>query len=65
VAAVALNVFPLGALVAILPSLLLLKPLGWAFGDTREPVPVAGLAANVTWNLVTNGVLALALATGA
>ena len=54
VAAVALRVFPLVALAAVVPSLLLRKPLAWALGDTREPVPVAALAANVTWNLATN-----------
>jgi 1,4-dihydroxy-2-naphthoate octaprenyltransferase len=62
VAAVALRALPLLALVAIVPSLLLLKPLVWALGDTREPVPVPALAANVSWNLATNAVLALALA---
>jgi 1,4-dihydroxy-2-naphthoate octaprenyltransferase len=65
VAAVAYRAFPLVALVAVVPSLLLLKPLVWAFGDAREPVPVPALAANVSWNLATNGVLALALATAA
>jgi 1,4-dihydroxy-2-naphthoate octaprenyltransferase len=65
VAAVALRALPLVALVAVVPSLLLLKPLAWAFGDTREPVPVPALAANVTWNLATNGVLAVALAAAA
>jgi 1,4-dihydroxy-2-naphthoate octaprenyltransferase len=62
VVAVTLRVFPLLALVAVIPSLLLLKPLAWAFGDTRKPVPVPALAANVTWNLATNAMLALALA---
>jgi 1,4-dihydroxy-2-naphthoate polyprenyltransferase len=62
VVAVTLRVFPLLALVAVVPSLLLLKPLAWALGGTREPVPVPALAANVTWNLATNAVLALALA---
>ena len=65
VAAVVLKALPLAALVAVVPSLLLLKPLAWAFGDTREPVPVAGLAANVAWNLATNAVLAYALAASA
>ena len=65
VAAVALRALPLAALVAVLPSLLLQKPLAWALGDTREPVPVPALAANVTWNLATNGVLAVALAVAA
>jgi 1,4-dihydroxy-2-naphthoate octaprenyltransferase len=65
VAAVASKALPPAALVAVVPSLLLLKPLAWAFGDTREPVPVAGLAANVAWNLATNAVLAYALAAAA
>lgn len=62
VVAVALKVFPLVALVAVVPSLLLAKPLVWAFGDTREPVPIPAMSANVAWNLATNSTLALALA---
>ena len=62
VAAVALRALPLPALAAAVPSLLLAKPLLWAFGDTREPVPVPALGANVVWNLATNAALALALA---
>jgi 1,4-dihydroxy-2-naphthoate octaprenyltransferase len=62
VAAVALGALPPLALAAVLPSLLLAKPLAWALGDSREPVPVAALGANVAWNLATNSVLALALA---
>jgi 1,4-dihydroxy-2-naphthoate octaprenyltransferase len=62
VVAVALGALPVHALAATLPSLLLAKPLAWALGDTREPVPVAALGANVAWNLATNTVLALALA---
>jgi 1,4-dihydroxy-2-naphthoate octaprenyltransferase len=63
VLAVALGALPVHALAATLPSLLLAKPLAWALGDTREPVPVPALGANVAWNLATNTVLALALAT--
>ncbi len=44
------------------PSSLLAKPLAWAFDDTREPVPIPALGANVAWNLATNTVLAAALA---
>jgi 1,4-dihydroxy-2-naphthoate octaprenyltransferase len=62
VLAVALSALPVHALAATLPSLLLARPLAWAFGDTREPVPVPALGANVAWNLATNTVLALALA---
>jgi 1,4-dihydroxy-2-naphthoate octaprenyltransferase len=61
VAAVVTGVLPDIALLATLPSLLLAKPLAWAFGDPRQPVPVPALAANVVWNLATNSVLALAL----
>jgi hypothetical protein len=43
------------------PSLLLTAPLRWAFGDTREPVPIPALGMNVAWNLATNSVLAAAL----
>jgi 1,4-dihydroxy-2-naphthoate octaprenyltransferase len=52
---------PFPALVAVLPSLLLVQPLAWALGDTRRPVPVSALGRNVAWNLTTNAVLALAL----
>jgi 1,4-dihydroxy-2-naphthoate polyprenyltransferase len=62
VVAVLLGALPVHALAATLPSLFLAKPLRWAFGDTREPVPVPALGANVVWNLGTNAVLALALA---
>jgi hypothetical protein len=48
--------------VAVLPSLLLAQPLAWAFGDTRKPVPIPAMGANVVWNLATNTVLAIALA---
>ena len=62
VAATALGALPFAALAAVLPSLLLLQPLAWAFGDTQQPVPLPALGKNVVWNLATNAVLALALA---
>ena len=62
VVAVAMGALPLLALAAALPSLLLAKPLAWAFGDARGPVPLPALGANVAWNLATNSVLALTLA---
>jgi 1,4-dihydroxy-2-naphthoate polyprenyltransferase len=65
VAAVALKALPPLALAAVLPSLLLAKPLAWAFGDTRRPVPIPAMGANVVWNLATNAVLAIALAVAA
>lgn len=62
VAAVVLRALPPFALAAALPSLLLARPLAWAFGDARQPVPLQALGSNVAWNLSTNTVLALALA---
>jgi 1,4-dihydroxy-2-naphthoate octaprenyltransferase len=52
---------PPSCLVAALPSLLLAKPLRWAFGDPSQAVPVPALGANVVWNLATNTVMAAAL----
>ncbi|NIM49384.1 MAG: prenyltransferase [Gemmatimonadales bacterium] len=61
-AAVALKSLPVLCLAAVLPSLLLVKPLGWALSRSREAVPVPALGANVAWNLTTNTVLAATLA---
>jgi 1,4-dihydroxy-2-naphthoate octaprenyltransferase len=61
-AAVLLGLLPALALLAALPSLLLIRPLRWAFGDPEGAVPIPALAANVIWNLATNGTLALSLA---
>ena len=61
VAAVVIEALPPHALAAVLPSILLVPPFGWVFGDTRQPVPHGALGANVAWNLATNAVLALAL----
>jgi 1,4-dihydroxy-2-naphthoate polyprenyltransferase len=60
-AAVALRALPVHALAAVLPSFLLAKPLGWALGDSRQPVPIPALGANVVWNLGTNTLLAVGL----
>ena len=62
VAAVVLKAFPAQALFATIPSLLLVKPIAWALGDMREPVPIPALGTNVVWNLATNAALAAALA---
>jgi 1,4-dihydroxy-2-naphthoate octaprenyltransferase len=61
VIAVVLKVLPVPCLVAALPSLLLVKPLRWAFKDPSEPVPIPAMGANVVWNLATNAVVAIAL----
>jgi len=49
------------ALAGTLPSLLLFKPLQWAVGDPKQPVPIPALGANVAWNLATNSLIAVGL----
>ena len=49
---------PPASWVALLPSLLLVKPLAWAFRGPEEDPPLPALAANVQWNLGTNLLLA-------
>ncbi len=61
VLAVAVGALPLVCLVAAAPSLMLAKPLGWAFSDPETPVPIPALGANVIWNLATNTLLAVGL----
>ena len=53
--------FPVWPLVGALPSVLLVQPLKWVFGDTTADVPIPALGANVIWNLATNALLGLAL----
>lgn len=57
-------VFPLPALAALAPSLLLAAPLRWALRRPEQEVPVAALGANVGWILLTNALLAAAIALG-
>lgn len=59
--AVGLDLLPLICAFGALPSVLLVRPLRWAFGDTTRPVPVPALASNVIWNLITNLTLAATL----
>jgi 1,4-dihydroxy-2-naphthoate octaprenyltransferase len=61
VAAIALGALPLVCGIALAPSLLLAKPLGWALGDTDEQVPIPALGSNVIWNLGTNTLMAVGL----
>jgi 1,4-dihydroxy-2-naphthoate octaprenyltransferase len=61
IAAVLRGALPPWALLALLPSLLLIGPLSWALGRPQEPVPVPALGANVAWNLLTNLLLATGL----
>ncbi len=59
--AVLLGILPPLSLAAVLPSLLLVKPLRRVFLDPKLPVPIPALGANVVWNLATNTVMALTL----
>jgi 1,4-dihydroxy-2-naphthoate octaprenyltransferase len=62
VIAVLLEYLPTWALIATVPSVVLLgKPLRWAFSTPQEAVPIPALGSNVIWNLSTNLVLAVAL----
>ena len=61
IVAVILGALPALCLVAVLPSLLVAKPVQWATSNPSEPVPIPALGANVAWNLATNSLVALAL----
>ena len=61
IAAVIVDVLPVLSLAAVLPSLLLVKPLRWAYTQPNEPVPIPALGANVVWILTTNFILAVSL----
>lgn len=61
VLSVALGYLPPLTLAAVLPSLLLAKPLQWALGAAEDDVPIPAMGANVIWNLSTNVVLGVAL----
>jgi 1,4-dihydroxy-2-naphthoate octaprenyltransferase len=63
--AVAVRVLPATSLAAMAPSLFLAGPLRWAFRDAEKPVPIPAMRANVTWNLLTNVVLAVSMALAA
>jgi 1,4-dihydroxy-2-naphthoate octaprenyltransferase len=60
-AAVLMDALPALTLFALLPSLLLLMPLNWAFRSSEKPVPIGAMAANVGWNLLTNTAMAVTL----
>jgi 1,4-dihydroxy-2-naphthoate octaprenyltransferase len=61
VLAVVLKVLPIPCVIAVLPSLLLVKPARWAIKDPMQPVPIPALGANVVWNLATNTLIAIAI----
>jgi 1,4-dihydroxy-2-naphthoate octaprenyltransferase len=53
--------FPLWALTGAFPSVLLVKPIGWALSGPATDVPIPALGANVIWNLATNTLLGIGL----
>ena len=55
------GIFPIWALAGAFPSLLLVPPLRWAFGNPAKEVPLPALGANVNWNLATNVLLGIGL----
>ncbi len=61
IVSVVLDYLPALTLLAVLPSLLLAKPLQWALGSTEDAVPIPALGSNVIWNLSTNTVLGVML----
>ena len=62
IVAVVLHALPAAALVALLPSILLVKPVGWALSSPQEPMPpTPAMASNVIWNLATNSLMAIGL----
>lgn len=61
VVAVVASILPVPALAACLPTLLLRPAFAWVASDPSQPVPIPALAANVTWILATNTVLAVSL----
>ena len=61
VGAFLLGFIPALSLAAAASSLLLVKPLRWAFLSPEREVPIPALGANVIWNLATNTLLALSL----
>ena len=63
--AVAINIFPVIALAALIPSILLAKPIRWAFTNPAGAIPLPALGGNVFWNLGTNLVLAATFAIAA
>ena len=60
-ATVSMDLLPIAALAAILPSLLLIPAFRWALRCPQEPVPIGALGGNVIWNLSTNLLLCAAL----
>ncbi|MGW8268369.1 MAG: UbiA family prenyltransferase, partial [Longimicrobiales bacterium] len=61
IGAVTAGPLPTLALLGALPSILLVAPLRWAFGNPDAEVPIPAMGANVIWNLATNTLLGIGL----
>ena len=61
VMAVVLHALPWAALVAVVPSLLVVRSSRWALRGAVGEVPLPALGGNVAWNLATNATLGVAL----
>ena len=57
----AVGSFPLWALLGVVPSLFLVRPLRWAFSAPQSSVPIDALRDNVLWILATNVLLGAGL----
>lgn len=64
VVGVLVDALPWSALVAVLPTAMVVPGARWALGSPGTPVPVPALGGNVVWNLATNLLLATGLAAG-
>jgi 1,4-dihydroxy-2-naphthoate octaprenyltransferase len=60
---IAIGVLPWPVALALGPSVLLIPATGWIIRGAEPPVPSNVLALNIAWNLTTNGLLAISLAT--
>ncbi len=56
-----MKILPATALIAGVPTLLLMAAFTWALRSPETDPPIPALGANVVWNLTTNTILGLAL----
>ncbi len=65
IVAVGMGIFPLWALVSVLPGIAAIRPIRWAFQSPTTRPPTAVLRDNVAFIISTNSLLAGGLAIGA
>ena len=63
--ATCLELLPLSALIAAVPTILLWPALRWALAEPERTPPLAALGGNVVWNLTTNLLMSAGLALAA